>query len=535
MLDEVWDKVKIVHVLFITCLFYILWIAFFNYRPYFSHLDSFVSAFSLYDIQGAFEPVKLKTIAIFGDFVIDKKSINSFILFFHLFNSLLFFNFFDKKNKLPIASCLYVLSPFVFYNLSIQDFGHVALETFGICYVFISFSTTSFKNKNILILMLLLFGTLIDYSFLLIFTLDFFYLEERKSFYFRALVVAVFAISLGFYDNRGQLDLLSRAEIIYQQRNISYPQYFLFFINSFTEFAGGMLSLGISFIETKVHVRDIFFKLLFLISSIYLILRFYRNKIVTILAVFFSIFIFTKFFKSSSLVMALGGVYYNSIAINASVFFPVFLGVCYLVSKKENKELVVFCFVLGIVAWINLLNNSSNNIINVYRNDAPVFWGLEKHKDLNFNKNFQEIYPQEVKKLSTVEKMFSAGLKNINSKDYEHYVTLRSQPFSVLDVFVYMNKGQFIKSQETLGVLYINNIISKAAYNNLGETINYNFEIKLSETIHPLIFELLTKQETSGVAESVYLLGLLQYSNLRDDVMKGALTHEFGATFKPKK
>ncbi len=537
MLKEYWDKYKLSYFAFLTGLFYIAWASFVGYKPFYFHDESVVSPFSIYEGLDSMKPLYLKIFMGLQEFLSDKEIVNGLILIVHFFNAMLFFGLFDKKNKIPWATIILIFSPFVFYNLSLQDYRQSFLETLGILYIYVNYFKEDFKFKNIILIVMLMLGILIDYTFILFICLDLFHGTRGRNLYFRILIATVFTSVLVYYDRFSLNSLTPKAELLYMKNSVSIGQYALLFVNAILEFFGGTQSFGIKFVEHKVILRDLFFKIIFLASSFVFVVKFYRKKMIPLLVLILVLFFYNYAIESSSMLLALAGSYCNTISVKAAIFAPAFLGGIYALSNRpeEKKPLVYFCLIIGLVSWINFSNNSSNNIFNVHRNDAPVFWGVLQNPELRFPRTFSQVYPDEVKSLSANEKVFVDGLKNIDRSAYLKYFSDRKKGESLLDVFVYLNQGRFIEAQETLGAISLTGFITKESFLKLASTINSNFERKLRDTIHPLIFELIREKETMSLAESLYVLSLLQYSNIGAVEAKRVLINEFGNVFKPEK
>ena len=384
---------------------------------------------------------------------------------------------------------------------------------------------------------MLLLGVMVDYTFLLFISLDFFYAKKGKDLYLRIFTVAMFATVLFFYDRATSSLVSSRSELLFQKESISMFHYLQFFFNSMLEFLGGTRSLGISFIEHELILRDLFFKIIFLIAGATLAVKYYRKKIIAILSSLLILFVFSFFFESSSSVLILAGVYCNTIAIKAAILIPTFTGIAYALSSRpeEKKALLYFCMIVGLVSWLNFSNNSSNNVVNVHRNDAPVFWGVLQNSNLSFARPFSEVYPEQTKKLDFKDRIFVNGLDKIDNESYAKFMALKNERGSLLDGFVYMNQGEFIKAQESVSASFLTGALTKKSFPLLMDKINSNLEIKLENSIQPLLYELLKDRQTYPLAESLYLISLLHYTEIEKDEIKRTLINEFGYIFKSEK
>lgn len=521
----------------VLLIFYVAWGNFWHYQSFFNHDESLMVPFKMFDELEKFSPFYLKVWDNFREWMTYKEFLKPMIYFSPLIAGLLFFHFFERAKKIPWASIIFILGPFLFYNLSLNDYRLSLMMIYAVLYLVVYEKSQKWRARNLLLIIMLIVGTFLDYSFLLLAMIDIFS-DDKKSERIARGAGALILLGIILYFQQRSLEIIKpKIELLYDQKYFNAPQVLLFYFNAVLEFIGATKSLGVAFVERKVVLHDWGMKLVLLCSLSGFLVRFYRRYFLRAALLICLTALVAFLLTSSSMTIVFAGNYLSTMAFKGTMLFPAFLIMCYGMSKLEVAEFRLNYFVLAVVllSWMNLINNVQNNISNIHRDESPVFWGIIQNTHLKFASSFTQAYKEDVKKLHPDDRLFVDGLKNINPNVYLEYQQRRNSPATLLDSFVYSQQGQFLKALENLGVLQQNGVISNRAFLEYAGKINAGFEAKLESTIHPLIYELLYKADGFSLAEKVYLLALFQYTNMGNDEVVRMLIHEFGAVFQTKK
>jgi len=167
------------------------------------------------------------------------------------------------------------------------------------------------------------------------------------------------------------------------------------------EFAGGVKSLGLSFVERRLVIHDLAMKLILLFCFLGFMIRYYKKYLIKIVLAFFVTGLFAYLMTNTSMAIIFSGNYLATISFKAALLYPAFLLMCYALTTLGSHEhrLTLLALFLVILSWLNIANNAQSNISNVHRDEAPVFGGVNQSSHLKFSTLYSQLYSSEMKKL----------------------------------------------------------------------------------------------------------------------------------------